>query len=260
MTLDLTQRWTVIEGDCLDVMRQLPDGCVDAVVTDPPYSSGGMVRGDRTPDTGEKYVHADTELVRPSFGGDSRDQRSYLAWCYLWLSECMRVTKAGGVLLSFTDWRQLPTLTDAVQVGGWIWRGVVVWDKRGGIPQRGRFRAQSEFIVWASNGVLEPDRGVPVLDGVFTHTVAQSDKHHQTGKPTALMRDVVRICSPGGLILDPFAGSGTTGLGALAGGYRFLGIEREPAYVAIARRRIADAAAQGSLFDPVALDETRAAE
>ena len=57
---------------------------------------------------------------------------------------------------------------------------------------------------------------------MFTHRVDPSEKHHQTGKPVPLMRDVVRICEPGGLILDPLAGSGSTGVAGLELGYRFL--------------------------------------
>jgi site-specific DNA-methyltransferase (adenine-specific) len=69
--------------------------------------------------------------------------------------------------------------------------------------------------------------------------VRQADKHHMTGKPTELMRALVRPVLPGGLVLDPFAGSGSTGVAALLEGRRFLGIEREAEYVRIARDRMA---------------------
>ena len=74
--------------------------------------------------------------------------------------------------------------------------------------------------------------------------------HHPTVKPIALMRWLCKLVTPpNALILDPFCGSGSTGVAAVQEGFRFLGIEREASYVEIARRRIADAAAQGSLFD-----------
>lgn len=77
-----------------------------------------------------------------------------------------------------------------------------------------------------------------------------STNHHPTVKPIALMRWLCRLATPpGGLILDPFCGSGSTGCAAVAEGFRFVGIERDAEYVAIAERRIAEAAAQGSLFD-----------
>jgi site-specific DNA-methyltransferase (adenine-specific) len=80
-------------------------------------------------------------------------------------------------------------------------------------------------------------------------TGRQAANHHPTVKPIALMRWLCRLVTPpGGLVLDPFTGSGTTGCAAVLEGFRFVGIEREAEYVDIARRRIADAAAQGNLF------------
>ena len=69
-----------------------------------------------------------------------------------------------------------------------------------------------------------------------------------TGKPTELMQALVRICPAGGVVLDPFAGSGSTGVGALLEGRQFIGFEREAAYVEIAAKRLADVGQQGSLF------------
>ncbi|MEO6810977.1 MAG: DNA methyltransferase, partial [Isosphaeraceae bacterium] len=151
-------------GDCLDVMRGLPDASVDAVVTDPPYSSGGFTRADRMSGTDTKYVRSNTATIRPNFSGDTRDQRSWLAWCSIWLAECRRIVKPGGYALVFTDWRQLPTLTDAFQCGGFQWRGLIAWDKTNGAraPHTGYFRHQCEYIVWGSNGPLgKSDYGGP---------------------------------------------------------------------------------------------------
>lgn len=96
-------------GECLDVLRSLPDASVDAVITDPPYSSGGQFRGDRMADTTTKYVQSGTDIQRANFSGDNRDQRAFSYWCALWLSECLRVAKDGAPIVLFTDWRQLPT-------------------------------------------------------------------------------------------------------------------------------------------------------
>ena len=66
-------------GDCLDIMRTLPAGSVDAVITDPPYSSGGQFRGDRARSTVEKYVTA-MYVNRSEFSGDNLDQRVFMVW------------------------------------------------------------------------------------------------------------------------------------------------------------------------------------
>ena len=84
--------------------------------------------------------------------------------------------------------------------------------------QKGRFRQQAEYIVWGSNGDMPISRPVPCLPGVFKYGNPQN-RIHLTEKPLQLMRDVVKITEPGGHILDPFAGSGSTVLAAVLEGY-----------------------------------------
>jgi site-specific DNA-methyltransferase (adenine-specific) len=235
---------TIALGDCLELLRTLPAGSVDAVVTDPPYSSGGAFRGDRMKKTSAKYQHAERRHLYSEFSGDNRDQRSFAYWCVLWLSECLRIARPGSPICVFTDWRQLPTTTDAIQAGGWVWRGIAPWDKTGSCrPQMGRFAAQCEYVVWGSKGAMAAGRDVGCLPGVFRHPVRKGDKFHIAGKPSALMAEVARICPPGGTILDPFAGSGSTGLAALGLGMKFIGFESDPVHFATASRRLRAAAA-----------------
>lgn len=249
MRINLSEPAAVVRGDALQVLPGLPDAAFDALITDPPYSSGGLHAGARAADPAAKYCQNGNTLGRPSFEGDNRDQRSWAFWCSLWLGEARRVVKPGGYCLVFTDWRQLPTLTDALQAGGWVWRGLVPWDKGLGAraPHKGYFKHQCEYVVWGSRGALAvpavgDPRGGP-WPGCFRFSVKQADKHHMTGKPTDLMRELVRVVPPGGRILDPFAGSGTTVVAAALEGRRALGVEVNPAYVAIARHRVAEALA-----------------
>lgn len=76
----------------------------------------------RQADPSKKYVQGGTKRQYPSFPGDVKDQRSWGYWCTLWISECLRTLKNGGYFLMFSDWRQLPTATDALQAGGVIFR------------------------------------------------------------------------------------------------------------------------------------------
>lgn len=236
---------TLYHGDALAVLRELPTASVDAVITDPPYSSGGTFRGDRAADPTNKYVPTKEVInFHATFTGDNRDQRSFAFWAGVWMAECLRVTKPGGVLLSFIDWRQLPTLTDVIQGHGWVWRGVVVWDKTAGMrPTAGRFRQQAEFVVWASNGPMSVNYADQCHPGVFTHAPFRG-KEHIAGKPLGLMRDLVQIVPNGGLILDPFMGSGTTGAAAILEGRRFIGVEMVEHYAEVAIRRILTAAGE----------------
>ncbi|MCC4632262.1 DNA-methyltransferase [Xanthomonas dyei] len=226
----------LLQGDALTILPTLEANSFDALITDPPYASGGLTAAARARPPSAKYCrdggHAD-------FVGDERDQRSHLKWMHLWLSECARVLKDGAPVLLFTDWRQLPLTTDALQIAGFTWRGITVWDKTEGVrPQLGRFRNQAEYIVWGSKGNMPLDRRAPVLPGVIRESVRKADKHHLTGKPTELMRQLVRICESGGRVLDPFAGSGTTLVAAQLEGLEAVGIEMTDQYTAVTRERL----------------------
>lgn len=238
--LEARARWVILPGEMLATLRCLPTASVDALITDPPYSSGGAFRGDRILDTTAKYVNSENAGQRPDFAGDNRDQRSFAYWCAMWLSECLRITKPGGICALFTDWRQLPSTTDALQAGGWVWRGVVPWDKTEATrPQMGRPRAQCEYIVWGSAGALEQRADVGVLPGLIRQIVDPDEKLHIAGKPIAVMSELARYCVPGGVILDPFCGSASTGVGALRRGRRFIGCEVDPHWVSVSDQRMA---------------------
>jgi site-specific DNA-methyltransferase (adenine-specific) len=246
--------WTLHLGDCLDVLPTLPDGSVDAVITDPPYSSGGMFRGDRVNGTtDEKYTHEEHRGKRPNYSGDNMDQRAWALFGRLWMAEARRATREGGYLCCFTDWRQLPTLTDVVQHAGWVWRGVLIWDKTEAAkaPHLGYFGYQCEFIVWATNGpcLQRPalaEGGEGRMPGCFRRAVSRADKFHQAGKPTDVMAWLVRCCPPGGVVLDPFCGSATTGVACIQSGRRFVGVESNPDYHPVARNRLEEV--HGPLF------------
>ena len=224
-------------GEALALVPHLP--AFDALVTDPPYSSGGAMRGDRTTSTTSKYVHSDTAAYRPEFGGDNRDQRSYLAWCSLWLAAALQRAKPGAVCALFTDWRQLPVTTDALQAGGWVWRGVGVWDKtEGARPTLRGLRAQSEFVVWGTAGPSDPGANPVALPGVFRQSTVR-DRVHIAQKPDQVMRWLVKLAPPGGLVVDPFAGSGSTLRAAKDEGRRSVGVEMDERYCDAAAARLA---------------------
>ena len=243
-----TDRYTLYCGDCLDILRDLPAGSVDAVITDPPYSSGGMYRADRATSTDNKYqISHETTRTYGTFSGDNRDQRSFEKWCSWWMAAALRTTVDGGVMGCFIDWRNLASVVDALQIGGWVYRGVTPWykgpDQR---PNKGWFRRNIEYLAWGSCGPLltGPQSEGDCLDGMFFHRVNGAEKMHQTGKPIELLVDVVAVRPELRIVLDPFMGSGTTGVACMQTGRRFIGVEIDPGYFEIAKRRIEDAAAQ----------------
>jgi site-specific DNA-methyltransferase (adenine-specific) len=251
-------RATLYRGESLGILRSLPDASVDAVITDPPYSSGGLMRGDRTVSSAEKYrgwSHDPDATHKPAatfaeFVGDNRDQRTHAFWSEMWLHEALRVTRPGGVLMCFTDWRQLPLMSDLIQMVGWVWRGIVVWDKGVARPVKGRFRNHIEYVLWGSCGPLpDADENPVYLSSVFRHNPPSGDRVHVTEKPLGLMRELIRIVPPGRSILDPFMGSGTTGVAALGEGRSFVGIELTDHYYRLAEDRLRAALGQATARD-----------
>lgn len=214
-------------ADVLTAIPSIPEGTIDGVVTDPPYSSGGAFRGDRVASTVSKYVQTTSvDTCRTDFSGDNRDQRSFLAWSALWLCACHHAASDGAVLCSFIDWRQLPVLTDAVQAGGWIWRGIGTWWKPGIRMQAGRFSASSEFVVYASRGKPHAGECSP-QNVVAMQPIAGERKRHLAEKPEAVIDWALSVTRRGATILDPFMGSGTTGVCCIRSGRKFVGIERD---------------------------------
>ena len=211
---------------------------VAAVITDPPYSSGGMVRGDRMADTKTKYVQSDALNAASSFSGDNRDQRGFLAWSNLWIGEALRTMEPGGIIGAFTDWRQLPTVTDAIQVGGAVWRGIVPWHKPGGRRVFGRYANACEYFVWGTNGPRELYGSDGNTLGGFWQENAPRERDHQTQKPTGLMEWLCGVVPTGATVLDPFSGSGTTLVAAKSTGRKAIGCELSEEFCEVIARRL----------------------
>jgi site-specific DNA-methyltransferase (adenine-specific) len=222
--------------DALQLARHLPDASLDLLLTDPPYSSGGLHLGQRVNAPGQKYsVSANANYQE--FSCDNMDQRSWAYWCGTWLREAFRALKPGGLVVCFIDWRQLATLTDVIQASGFIYRGIAVWDKTPGKfrPRRNGFGQQAEFIVWASKGLL-PQREV-YLPGVFPAKLTYH-KQHMTEKPIEIARQIVRLAPPGGVVADLFAGCGTFLVAAKEAGLEWVGSELDSHYHQVATQRL----------------------
>ncbi|HCS53170.1 DNA methyltransferase [Rubinisphaera sp.] len=236
--------------EVLGSMQTVESSKFDAIITDPPYCSGADTKSGRDADPASKYCHGGNTCGRPSFAGDHRDSRSFEFWATMWLALARRHCKRSSYCLTFIDWRNLPLMVNIIQAAGFVHKGVCVWDKgrAARAPHKGYFRHQAEYIPWGTNGPVPKlsDRGP--FDGVYQHPIRQADKHHITGKPTPLMRDLVKAAPIGGLIFDPFAGSGSTGVAAAIERRRAVLIEQSEEYCEIAAKRL-DAAIRGEIMD-----------
>jgi len=210
-------------------------GC-GGLLTDPPYSSGGMLRGDRMQSAKTKYVLSQIQADRPDFTGDNRDQRSFGVWCGLWLDLARKACEIGSPFGCFIDWRQLPTLTDAVQVAGWVWRGTCAWCKPNARPMPGRFAHSVENMVWGSNGPMPEQKVYP--QGFFVQMPPSGkNKNHIAEKPVDMLKWALTIFPTDKPILDPFAGSGSTLIACRLTGRKSIGIELDEKFCELIAKR-----------------------
>jgi modification methylase len=243
----------VLEGDCVEVMRGLPDACADIVFADPPYNLQ-LQRELRRPDNSRVDAVDDTWDQFASFG-------SYDSFTRSWLAEARRVLKPEGTLWVIGSYHNIFRVGVVLQdLGFWILNDIV-WRKSNPMPNfRGRrFTNAHETLIWASKGPknsytfnyeamkslnddlqMRSDWTIPICSGGERIKDANGDKAHSTQKPEALLhRVLVSSTKPGDVVLDPFFGSGTTGAVARRLGRSFIGIERDPTYAGVARERIA---------------------
>ncbi len=261
----------IVEGECLAAMARLAPGSVDLVFADPPYNlqlSGELHRPDNSRVDG---VEADWD----KFAGFAE----YDSFTRDWLAACRRVLKPAGALWAIGSYHNIFRIGAAVQdLGFWILNDVV-WRKSNPMPNfRGRrFTNAHETLLWCARSrearytfnyeamkalneelQMRSDWLIPLCGGPERLRDGAGKKAHPTQKPEALLHRVLLASTrPGDTVLDPFFGTGTTGAVAKRLGRRFIGIERDPAYVALARRRIA--AVRAAPLDLVALESRREA-
>lgn len=228
---------TIYCGEALEVLRTLEPQRFDLLLTDPPYSSGGMFRGDRAQDPKQKYLESDSEhrITLASFTGDTRSELGHLFWCGAWLGRCSTLLKQGAIAAIFSDWRQLPATVLALQAGGFVWRGIVPWHKPGARPTQGRWSNECEYVVWGTNGPRE--LAGTTFPGMYSVRPPR-ERHHLTEKPVSLLRELMRVVPEGGEVLDPFMGTGTMLRAARDLGLAAVGIEIEPRFCEVGRRRL----------------------
>jgi site-specific DNA-methyltransferase (adenine-specific) len=321
---DDTEQWRLIEADALLTLVKLPDACIDAIVTDPPYGIGfggdwdGKVIAETVSSDGERLSQAE----------------AFQRWTRVWATEARRVLKPGGHMVAFGAPRTFHRLVVSAEDVGLEVRDVLIWLNGHGLPKSrrlpggqgtalkpsyepvllcrapldgktvnnlktwgtGALNIEATRILssqtpgegyWPANvalshaaGCIEdncaascpvalldqtpawappsrlfycakaskqereagceqlPTRSAAVYHG-RSRLLRQRSNTHPTVKPLELMRWLVRLITPpGGLVFDPFTGSGTTGAAAVLENRTFLGIEREPEYVDIACARL----------------------
>jgi site-specific DNA-methyltransferase (adenine-specific) len=201
-------------GDCLEVMKSIPSGSVDAVITDPPYGIG---------------IDGSDESVNSHNGWQIRKSYEWRNWDNnipdkVYFDEIIRVGKNQIIFGAYYFNEFLPQGHK-----GWI-----IWDK----GQHGLTMSDCEIIY---SSLDKPTRVITI----HRSKLWAEDPQHPTQKPSLLLRKIIMgNTQPGDTILDPFMGSGTTGVACVQTGRNFIGIEIDPGYFKIAEKRIHDAQQQ----------------
>ena len=234
---------TILEGDCIDVMRSLPAESVDLIFADPPYNL--QLKGDlHRPDNSRVDAVDDAWDQFSSFA-------AYDTFSQDWLKAARRLLKPNGALWVIGSYHNVFRLGAELQNQGFWILNDVVWRKSNPMPNfRGkRLTNAHETLIWASKdegakytfnyealkalneGVqMRSDWVLPICTGHERLKNAAGEKAHPTQKPEALLhRVLVATTKPGDVVLDPFFGTGTTGAVAKMLGREFIGIEREAA-------------------------------
>lgn len=253
----------VIQGNCVDVLRELPPQSVDLIFADPPYN-----------------LQLRQELWRPNMTrvdavDDDWDRfdgfAAYDAFTREWLTVCRRVLKDTGAIWVIGSYHNIYRVGAIMQDMGFWFLNDVVWVKVNPLPHfRGvRFTNAHETLIWAvkspdarytfnyhamkafNDGLqMRSDWRLPICSGSERLRTAEGHRLHSTQKPEALLYRVILASSnPGDVVLDPFFGTGTTGVVAKKLHRHWIGIEREPTYVDAARQRI-------DALEPASFDET----
>jgi site-specific DNA-methyltransferase (adenine-specific) len=252
----------IIQGDCIETLPALPERSVDLVFADPPYNlqlqqdlwRPNMTRVDAVDDEWDRF---------DGFAAYDRFTRA-------WLEGCRRVLKDTGALWVIGSYHNIYRIgAILMDLGYWILNDVV-WVKQNPMPNfRGvRFTNAHETLIWAqkhkgarytfnyaamkafNDGLqMRSDWEIPICRGAERLAV-DGEKAHSTQKPEALLyRVVLSSTNPGDVVLDPFFGTGSTGAVAKKLGRRWIGVERDARYIAVAQERIdrVEPAAQAAL-------------
>lgn len=214
----------VIHGDCLTVLRQMKPDSVDMVITDPPYG------------VDYQSTRAAKENRRRKI---SNDKTPFIWWLY----DAHRVLKEGGGVLCFSRWDVQQVFIDAMQIAGFTVKSVLVWDRmhHGMGDLKGNFAPRYDTCIFATKGRYILPNGRPD-DVIQCQRLNGAELVHPNEKPIDLLRQLVEATTvPGALILDPFAGSGSTLAAAAMTGRRYTGVELDAEYHAIAQQRTLDA-------------------
>lgn len=227
----------VICGDCLEVMKYIPDESVDLLLTDPPYNIG---------DANKRTKQGDRIVSNKEAWGewDNYDKVEYDKMICLCLGQMFRILRSGGSLYMFTARVDNGFFIRKAIEEGFVYRNQIAIIKDNPLPHfcKNNWRSAFELCFYVSKGKVKTFNFLSQQDcvNVFHYLIGKKDTSHPTEKPDQIFKKIVQVSSnKGDVVLDCFNGSGTSCLSAKAFNRNFIGIEINKKYCEIAERRLA---------------------
>jgi len=227
--------FTLYEKDCMEVLPTIATASVDCVITDPPYI---LAAGSSTHQNGKTGTWAD--MMNAAY------------WYSAWYQQVWRILKPTGSFWTFCNWRTLPVIQKAAFDARIGIQSVLVWDKKWigpGGNQALRPRYENVALLCKENFTIN-DRSIPdIWEQLWS---ANKPTGHPAEKPVDLISRIIQSCElkEGSVVLDPFMGSGTSGVSTMECGFDFIGIEQDQQWFSVAETRLKAAQAQGARFFP----------
>jgi|SRR5579862_7038840 len=239
----------MVLGDCVKVMKQMPDACVDLVVTSPPYNLKNSTGNGMKDGRGGKWSNA-ALLNGYEDHGDNMPHDEYVAWQRECLTEMLRVTKEDGAVFYNHKWRVQDGLLQDRQdiVQGFPVRQIIIWRRKGGINfNPGYFLPTYEVIYIIAKPKFKLAPKANALGDVWEFN-QELNNVHPAPFPIKLIERIIGSTNAQ-VVLDPFMGSGTTALAAKSLDRDYIGIEISKKYCDMAEERIKNFASQGTLLE-----------
>jgi len=228
----------IICGDCISVMKQLPNECLDLIITSPPYNLKNSTGNGMKDGRGGKWKNA--ALVNGySNHNDNMPHEEYVLWQRNCLSEMFRLIKNDGAIFYNHKWRvQAGLLQDRQDiVSGFPVRQIIIWRRKGGINfNPGYFLPTYEVIYLIAKPEFKLVPRANAVGDIWEFT-QEMNNIHPAPFPVALIERIISS-TYAQLILDPFSGSGTTAVAASLLGRDYIGIELSPEYCALSEQRL----------------------
>lgn len=237
----------IICGDILEVMRQIPDGAVDLVVTSPPYNLKNSTGNGMKDGRGGKWANAALQKGYANYD-DNMPHELYVKWQRKFLKEAMRIIPENGAIFYNHKWRvQAGLLQDRQDiVSGFPVRQIIIWKRKGGLNfNAGYFLPTYEVIYLIAKPKFKLAQKANAYGDIWEFT-QEMKNGHPAPFPVKLIDRIVSSTNAK-IILDPFIGSGTTAISAINYNRKYIGIDISPEYCQMAENRIKKHTAQTKL-------------